>query len=151
MDTFGEFLRARRSAAGLTQQRLAEISGVQQSTIAAIERGRRGPSDEARRRLSAALRIRPRVLLLNRRRDVVATAADRGLRDVKVFGSIARGEDTPYSDVDLMATYPPGFDLVDKAELIAELEQLLTVHVDLVSRTSSGAAAAEARNEAVAL
>ncbi|GMA23267.1 hypothetical protein GCM10025864_10260 [Luteimicrobium album] len=95
MDTFGEFLRARRSAAGLTQQRLAKMSGVQQSTIAAIERGRRQPSDDARRRLSAALRIRPREILLNRRRDVVATAADRGLRDVKVFGSIARGEDTP--------------------------------------------------------
>ncbi len=78
-------------------------------------------------------------------------ASEHGLQDVKVFGSIARGDDTPYSDVDLMATYPADFDLVDKAELIEDLERLLTVHVDVVSRTSGGAAAAEARREAIAL
>lgn len=151
VSTYGEFLRARRTAAGLTQERLAEISGVQQSTIAALERGRRQPSDDARRRLADALLIRPRTFLLNRRRDVVATAEKHGLRDLKVFGSVARGEDTPYSDVDLMATYPDGFDLADKADLIDSIERLLTVHVDLVSRSSDGAAAAEARREAVPL
>ncbi|WP_402467607.1 nucleotidyltransferase domain-containing protein [Isoptericola aurantiacus] len=151
MDTLGEFVRARRTAAGLTQQGLATISSVRQSTIAAIERGRRQPSDEARQQLSAALLVRPRDILLRRRRDVVAAAAKRGLQDVKVFGSVARGDDTPYSDVDLMATYPADFDFLDKAELIADLERLLTVHVDLVSRSSTGAVAAEARHEAVAL
>jgi predicted nucleotidyltransferase len=70
---------------------------------------------------------------------------------VKVFGSVAHGDDTPFSDVDLMATYPSGFDLADKAELVEELERLLTVPVDLVSESSDGAAAAEARGEAVPL
>ena len=148
---YAEVLRARRTAAGLTQQRLAEISGVQQSTIAAIERGTRRASDDARRRLAEALRVRPRTLLLTRRQDVVDLAAAHGVTRVRVFGSVARGEDTPYSDIDLIATYPEGFDLVDKAALVEDLERLLTVNVDLVSDASGGPAADRALREAVPL
>jgi predicted nucleotidyltransferase len=151
MDEFTQFLRARREAAGLSQARLAELSGVQQSTIAAIERGRRAASADARDRLTRALRIRPRDILLNRRDDVVATAAEFGVTDVRVFGSVARGEDTPWSDVDLMAKYPDGFDLADKYALVEALEEVLTVDVDVISQDSDAPAVDQARDEAVPL
>jgi uncharacterized protein len=41
------------------------------------------------------------------RRDLIA-AAVHGVRNLRVFGSVARGEDRPDSDVDLLADLPPG-------------------------------------------
>ena len=50
-----------------------------------------------------------------------------------MFGSIARGEDTPDSDVDLLVTFEPEADVLDQAGLVEELEALLGRNVDVVS------------------
>jgi predicted nucleotidyltransferase len=44
-----------------------------------------------------------------------------------------RGEDGPDSDVDLLVTFEPEASLLDQAGLVAELEDLLGAHVDVVS------------------
>ena len=58
------------------------------------------------------------------------------VRELSVFGSAARGEMRPDSDVDLLVEFQPDahVDLVDHAGLMLELEKLLGCRVDLVSK-----------------
>ena len=149
--SFSDRLKLRRAAAGLTQRQLAELSGVKQPLIAAIERGTRAPSDAARSALEQALRVRPSVLLRARRDDVLAAVARVGARDPRVFGSVARGDDSPGSDLDLLVTFPPEADIVTLLTLEEELADLLTIPVDVVSSGSSGRVLDRARAEAVPL
>lgn len=68
-----------------------------------------------------------------RRADVLALAARRGARNVRVFGSIARGDAGPTSDVDLLVDVEPGRSLLDVVGLWQDLEALLGCKVDLVT------------------
>ena len=149
--SFSERLKLRRTAAGLTQRQLAELSGVKQPLIAAIERGTRAPSDAARSALEYALQVRPSALLRARRDEVLAALARIGAKDPRVFGSVARGEDDPGSDLDLLVTFPPDADIVTLLTLEEELAKILTVPVDVVSSGSSGRVLDRARVEAVPL
>lgn len=149
--SFSDQLKLRRAAAGLTQRQLAELSGVKQPLIAAIERGTRVPSDAARTALERALQVRPSVLLRAKRDDVLAAVAKVGAKDPRVFGSVARGDDSPGSDIDLLVTFPPEADIVTLLTLEEELTDLLTVPVDVVSSGSSGRVLDRARAEAVPL
>lgn len=67
------------------------------------------------------------------RREVLDIAARRGAGRVRVFGSVARGEATESSDVDLLVRFEPGRSLLDQVHLIRDLEQLLGVSVDVVA------------------
>lgn len=149
--SFSDRLKLRRAAAGLTQRQLADLSGVKQPLIAAIERGTRAPSDAARVALERVLQVRPSVLLRARRDDVLAAVARIGAKDPRVFGSVARGDDNPGSDIDLLVTFPPEADIVTLLSLEEELADLLTVPVDVVSAGSSGRILDRARAEAVPL
>ena len=53
---------------------------------------------------------------------------------MRVFGSVARGEDRPDSDVDFLVEFEPGRGLLNHAALVEELEQYLGCKVDVVSR-----------------
>ena len=68
-----------------------------------------------------------------RRRELVAAAAAHGVRNLRVFGSVARGEDRPDSDLDLLADVPPGMGLLGLGRVEAELEAIIGVQVDLVA------------------
>lgn len=70
--------------------------------------------------------------LRRHRLSIQRIAARHGASNVRVFGSVARGEDRPDSDVDLLIDLADerGFD--DYLELAQELEQLLSRRVDLV-------------------
>lgn len=72
--------------------------------------------------------------LLDHRADILAVAARHGARNVRVFGSVARGDAKPDSDVDLLVEFEPGTGLLHHAALIRELEQLLGCKVDVVSQ-----------------
>jgi predicted nucleotidyltransferase len=50
-----------------------------------------------------------------------------------VFGSVARGEDQPGSDLDLLVRFEPGRSLVDHAAVLRELGEVLEVPVDVIS------------------
>jgi len=72
--------------------------------------------------------------LLDEKRETILEIARRyGAHDVRLFGSIARGESTESSDVDILVRFEPNRSLFDHGGLIAELEELLGVKVDVVS------------------
>jgi Predicted nucleotidyltransferases len=68
-----------------------------------------------------------------RRAEILAVAARHGARNVRVFGSVARGESGPESDLDLLVDWEPGRSLWDHAGLKLELEDLLGCRVDVGS------------------
>jgi len=73
------------------------------------------------------------VELRSRRDEILGCAADRGARNVRVFGSMARGESQDTSDVDLLVQMEPGRNLLDLVGLWQDLEDLLGTHVDVLS------------------
>lgn len=151
MGDYGRGLRTRRLRAGLTQRELAARSGTSQPAIAAIEKGVRSPALETRARLDAALLVRPSILLERALEQVQEVLGRYQVTNPRVFGSVARGEDTEQSDVDLLVTTPADFDIFDKVMLTEALEEVLGVHVDVVPDDAHGPAAARASAEAVPL
>ena len=71
-------------------------------------------------------------LLQQHRDEILRIAAKHGARNVRVFGSVVRGQDTPDSDVDFLVSLEPGRSLFDLGGLLADLEDLLGRHVDVV-------------------
>ncbi len=74
--------------------------------------------------------------LRRRRRAIIEMAAQRGAQNVRVFGSVARGDDAKSSDVDLLVDLDEGVGLVALAGLKRELTELLGVDIDVVSAQS---------------
>jgi len=72
-------------------------------------------------------------LLQARREEILKVCARYGARNVRVFGSVARGEADEQSDIDLIVEFEPGRSLLDHAGLWLELQELLGVKVDVVS------------------
>ena len=60
-------------------------------------------------------------------------AARNGATNLRIVGSVARGEEHEGSDIDLLVDFDPGRSLFDHARLVEELEALLGVSVDVVS------------------
>src|SRR4030066_8381 len=72
-------------------------------------------------------------ILREKREDILRIAAKHGARNVRVFGSVARGEADEISDLDLLVEMEPGRSLLDHAALWVELREVLGVEVDVVS------------------
>jgi uncharacterized protein len=72
-------------------------------------------------------------LLKKKREDILRVAARHGASNIRVFGSVARGESDEKSDLDLLVTMEPGRSLLDHAALWLELQKLLGREVDVVS------------------
>jgi predicted nucleotidyltransferase len=72
-------------------------------------------------------------ILREKREDILRIAAKHGARNVRVFGSVARGEADESSDLDLLVEMEPGRSLLDHAALWVELREVLGVEVDVVS------------------
>jgi predicted nucleotidyltransferase len=72
--------------------------------------------------------------LRRRRAEILVLARNRRARRIAVFGSVARGEACPGSDLDLLVDFEPGASLVDHIGLCQDLEKLLGVTVDVVLR-----------------
>ena len=71
--------------------------------------------------------------LQSRRVDILRLADRHGASEVRVFGSVARGDAGPDSDVDLLVKMAPERSLLDHVALWQDLEDLLGRKVDLVS------------------
>jgi predicted nucleotidyltransferase len=71
-------------------------------------------------------------LLADKREDILRLAEKYGASNVRVFGSVARGEARLDSDVDLLVDFEPGYRLWDKIGLKQDIEELLGRKVDVV-------------------
>lgn len=74
-----------------------------------------------------------RELLRANREDILRIAAKYGASDVRIFGSVARGEADAESDIDLLVDIEPGRTLFDLSELLMDLQDLLGREVDILT------------------
>lgn len=150
MTDAGSLLRAARHRRGLTQAELASRAGVTQSVVSTYESGNRQPSLPMLMRLVEAagleLHVEARVVeqdlerltgplghkVRSCRAALRELAAARGVSNLRVFGSVARGEDSTSSDVDLLVDVGPDVGLFALGSLQHELELLIGARVDLV-------------------
>ena len=153
--TPGQLIRDARRDARLSQTDLARRAGVAQSVISAYESDRREPGMAMLSKLIEAtghqltLNVEPlpgRRLglpdtplgrrLRRHRRAVIDLSERRGVRNIRVFGSVARGDDHQGSDIDLLVDVDDGVGLVGLAGVARELSELLGVSVDVVPADS---------------
>jgi len=71
--------------------------------------------------------------LKNKRDEIIKIAASHGARNLRVFGSRARGEASSKSDLDLLINLEPGRSLLDLIAIKQDLEDLLGCSVDVVT------------------
>ena len=69
----------------------------------------------------------------SRRQEILQLAARHGARNVRVFGSAARGEAGPTSDVDILVDMEEGRSLLDLVAFWQDLEDLLGRKVDVIT------------------
>ena len=72
-------------------------------------------------------------LLKAKREEILRVAAKRGARNVRIFGSVARGEADEASDIDILVDLEPGRSLLDLGGLWSELNELLGRKVEVVT------------------
>jgi hypothetical protein len=145
-------LRRARVEAGLTQTELARRAGTAQSAVARYESGAASPSIRTLERLLAAAGHR---LVLDAQRgtpeqtdlsgarmrrlqqlrpDILRVARRYSITDVRVFGSVARGEDTADSDIDLLVEFDAGeHGALPLIALRRELAELIGETVDVAT------------------
>ncbi len=145
----GRFLREMRVEADLTQAALARRAGTSQAAVARYENGVSSPAVTTLERLLAACGrtlelgtrhtsirdlsgVRARRLRAAKQ-ELLKCVAKHGGRNLRVFGSVARGDDRPDSDVDLLVDLDAGRGLLDLAELRDALADLLGERVDLAT------------------
>ena len=76
-------------------------------------------------------------MTLQQQRDkIIDIAARHGARNVRVFGSVARGDDRPASDIDLLVDMESDRSFLDLVGLAQDLEALLDRNVDVVTTAS---------------
>ena len=68
-----------------------------------------------------------------KRNEILRLASKYGARNIRIFGSLARGEAGPDSDLDLLVTMEEGRTLLDLVGLWQDLEEMLGRKVDVIS------------------
>lgn len=159
-------IRSARARAGLTQAGLAKAAGTSQPAIARYESGAAQPSLATLHRLLAACGERLEVTStmspapaaldaagLDRYRTQLREIARRhGARNLRVFGSTARGQARADSDVDLLVDLDPGRTLLDVMAMRQEASAVLGRSADVFTlEMLREPARGEAEREAVAL
>jgi len=136
-----------RLLSGLTQAELAKRAGTSQPAVARYEAGQASPSAATLTRLLRAcgydLEVRLKKTKVSKlssplgkkvrehRGEILALAKLHGATNVRVFGSVARGEDHSDSDIDFLVDYPDESKLHTVAQLLIAIEDLLNEKVDV--------------------
>ncbi len=72
--------------------------------------------------------------IIHQKRDAILDIARRyGASDIRIFGSVARGDTHEDSDLDILVRLEPGRSLMDQGGLLMDLRDLLGVKVDVIS------------------
>ncbi len=74
-----------------------------------------------------------REMLHQRRDEIIAVAAKRGAYNIRIFGSVARGEERRNSDIDFLVDMAADHSLLDRAGLRVDLKKLLSKRVEVVT------------------
>lgn len=72
-------------------------------------------------------------LLTEKHDEILRMAARHGAKNIRVFGSVARGDADAASDVDVLVDMEPGRSLLDMGGLLMDLQDLLGCSVDVVT------------------
>jgi len=72
-------------------------------------------------------------LLKEKRPEILQIAARHGARNVRVFGSVVRGDAREDSDVDFLVDLEPGRSVLDQAALTLDLQELLGRKADVLT------------------
>lgn len=131
--TIAEQIKATRRSAGLTQSKLADLTGISQPKLSAYERGVIEPSSRTIERIERAARPRPSVMLERHAEEIRDLAHRHRISNVRVFGSTVHGTDTIDSDIDLLVTFHSDTSLFDVAGFSLASEDMLGYPVDVVS------------------
>lgn len=75
-------------------------------------------------------------VLQDKRNVILKIAAEQGIQNVRVFGSVARFEDGEPSDLDLLVDFEEGRSLFNLIRFKQEVEELLNIKVDVVTESS---------------
>jgi uncharacterized protein len=155
-ETAASTIRGARVRARLTQVQLAAKANVAQSVVSAYEASRREPSFETLRKLVSAagfdldVVLVPSLPTLSRRRSVEGNRSRLfralgalGATNLRLFGSVARGDDGPESDIDLLVDIAPDIGLFALGRMRSEAERILGSSVDIVPANSLKADVAE--------
>lgn len=85
--------------------------------------------------MNTTIQLRLEDLARAKRPEILATAARWGAKNVRIFGSVARGEAGPESDLDVLVDLEPGRSLFDLGGLLTDLQDLLGCKVDVVTES----------------
>jgi predicted nucleotidyltransferase/DNA-binding XRE family transcriptional regulator len=148
--TAGALLREARLESRLSQSEVARRAKVAQSVISAYESDQREPALTTLRRLVEATghrleitfdrdpRSRPGLpdtrlgrRLRQHRKALLECAARHGATNVRIFGSVARGEERPDSDIDMVVDISQEMGLIELTSLEQEFREIIGVPVDL--------------------
>lgn len=146
-----QIVRAARTDAALTQRALAERAGLQQANIAEIELGRRSVSADLLSRLLQAADYRPAIPTTQRAEEIASIGRELGISNIRVFGSVARGEDHFDSDLDLLVDLDPSASTLTAFAFPSLVEDLIGFPVDMVIDEGDSPYLARIRAEAVPL
>ena len=72
-------------------------------------------------------------VIQQKKNDILAIARAHGLLNVRIFGSVARGEDTPKSDIDFLVDLEKGRSMFDLGGALVQLQEILGCKVDIVT------------------
>lgn len=71
--------------------------------------------------------------ILNKKAEILAIASRYGIENIRVFGSVMRGDDNSRSDIDLLVDVKDGSSLFDLGGAVVEIQDLLGRKVDIVT------------------
>jgi len=155
-------IKEARARAGLTQVQLARAAGTSQPALAAYESGAKSPSvrtlDRIVRAAGASLSVtlrdappaRGQVLaeLRDQASEIREAARRRRIRNVRVFGSVALGNETASSDVDLLVDFDAAkHGVLPLVGFASDVRAIIGREVDV---TTTGLLRDEVRKEALA-
>lgn len=147
-DAVGRRIAEARRSRGLSQTALAGAASMDRTALSKIETGRRRVGSMELARIAQTLRVPveqfltedapptdpdPLTTIRSQRDAILRICRRHGARLPRLFGSIARGDATPESDIDVLIEMEPGRSLLDQAALLVELRELLGRDVDVVT------------------
>jgi len=71
-----------------------------------------------------------------KRKQILEAAAKRGVKNIRLCGSMVRGDEGPFSDVDFLVEFEPGRSLFDQGSLLMDLQEILGCRVHVISEGS---------------